>query len=464
MKKFLFMAALALGVSCFNAEANNSKKLDDVTRGNQVKDLEFGMFLCWSFSSFSGYEWTPGVDDISFFNPTGCDTDQWCKVAKDAGMKYILFLTKHHDGFCLWDTKTTDRKVSNTPALKGRDVLRELKKSCDKYGLKLALYFSEGDWSWNPKNKKIHKSVSRPDIKKAQLKELLTNYGPIEFLWFDHAISDGGLSHIDTTKWVNKISPNTFCGYNAGATAGRLNLRERGKPGPIGDKSAVAGHVYIKDDYSNFQVAEFTYPILEGQGISGMRGAQWFYSLPENDNNAASPEKIYADYLGAVKYGNIFSLDVGPDRSGKLRKIDVATLKKVGQYIRGEVKLQLPVKIKSIKASSVWDKDFSAEKAIDGKSSTRWGAKEGARSGWLEVQLAEKQVVSGFIVDESKFNRITAFEVQVKEGSGWKTLFKGAKPSDKKQSLSPVKGQSFRLLITEAKDVPTVVEFKLLTN
>ena len=64
-------------------------------------------------------------------------------------MGYILFLTKHHDGFCLWDTKTTDRKVTKAPL--GRDVLAGLRKSCDKYGIKLALYFSEGEWAWPDK-------------------------------------------------------------------------------------------------------------------------------------------------------------------------------------------------------------------------------------------------------------------------------------------------------------------------
>lgn len=335
MKRILCLAMAMFLTACSTVEKINMTKIDDRLRGDKVKELRFGAFICWSFSSFSGYEWTPGVEDISFFNPTGCDTDQWCRVAKEAGMNYILFLTKHHDGFCLWDTETTDRKVTNTPALKGRDVLKELKKSCDKYDLKLALYFSEGDWSWNPKNKGIHQSVKRPDIKKAQLRELLTNYGPIEFLWFDHAINDGGLNHQETVKWVHKFQPNTFCGFNTGQTAGRLNLRERGRPGPIGDKKAVWNRHHVKSDYSNFQVAEFTYPILEGQGRKRMRGAQWFYSLPENDEKAASAEKIYQDYLGAVKYGNIFSLNIGPDRRGKLRRIDVQRLKQVGELIRG---------------------------------------------------------------------------------------------------------------------------------
>lgn len=128
-------------------EQDFTKKTDDKVRAEQIKDMKFGMFICWSFSTFSGQEWTPATGkDASYFKATDCDTDQWCKVAKDAGMGYILFLTKHHDGFCLWDTKTTDKKVTNSPL--GIDVLAKLRKSCDKYGIKLALYFSEGDWNW----------------------------------------------------------------------------------------------------------------------------------------------------------------------------------------------------------------------------------------------------------------------------------------------------------------------------
>ena len=315
-------------------------------RTRELQELGFGMFVCWSFSTFSGHEWTPGVEDINFFAPSGFDADQWVRTAKDAGMGYILLLTKHHDGFCLWDTQTTGRKVTNTKFLPV-DVLAEVRKACDKHGIKLALYFSEGDWSWNPGNKGIHQSVPRPGIKKAQLRELLTNYGPIEFIWFDHAINDGGLSHKETVDRVHKFQPDTFCGFNTGETAGRLSLRERGRAGPIGDTGAVWGKNHLKSDYSRFTVAEFTYPILEGEDLKKKRGAQWFFSLPENDGFSASPEKIYRDYLEAKKHGNLFSLDVGPTRAGVLREIDAKTLEKVGQYIRGETKL--PAEALSIK-------------------------------------------------------------------------------------------------------------------
>jgi len=300
-------------------------------RVRQLKNLKFGMFICWSFSTFSGKEWTPGVKDVSFFRAKEVDVEQWVRTAKEAGMRYILFLTKHHDGFCLWDTKTTERKVTRAPL--GRDVLADLRKSCDRHGIKLALYFSEGDWTWpGAEDGKTRKGGSNPEMKKAQLKELLTGYGPIEFIWFDHAVGDGGLSHGDTVRFVKSLQPNCFVGFNHGDQEGAdLRLGEKGRPGPLNDQTAAGP--YMRDaPASSYRAAEFTYPILpEHKG-----GAQWFYSLPEHDRLTLPAEKIYQDYLGAVKYGNLFSLDVGPDYRGRLRDIDVQTLREVGRMIRGE--------------------------------------------------------------------------------------------------------------------------------
>ncbi|MCU0782745.1 MAG: alpha-L-fucosidase [Verrucomicrobia bacterium] len=315
-------------------------------RVKQLQDLQWGMFICWSFSTFSGKEWTPGVKDVSFFKPTGCDTDQWVKTAKEAGMGYILFLTKHHDGFCLWDTQTTDRKVTKSPL--GRDVLADLKKSCEKHGLKIALYFSEGEWRQpggledpaTPAPKKRNQGGSNAELKKAQLKELLTQYGPIEYIWFDHAIGDGGLSHAETLAFCKSLQPDCFIGFNHGDQTGAdIRLGEMGRPGPLNDHAAAGPH--MKDAPSqSYRLAEFTYPILPKH----KGGANWFYSLPEHDQLCLPAEKLYADYLGAVKHGNLFALDVGPDYAGKLRDIDVKTLRQVGEMIRNGQKTAPPTK------------------------------------------------------------------------------------------------------------------------
>jgi alpha-L-fucosidase len=299
-------------------------------RVRELKNLRFGMFICWSFSTFSGKEWTPGIKDVSSFRATDVDTDQWARTAKEAGMGYILFLTKHHDGFCLWDTKTTNRKVTRAPL--GRDVLAELRKSCNEHGIKLALYFSEGDWNWpGAEDGKggEGKGGSNPEMKKAQLSELLSGYGPIEYIWFDHAVGDGGLSHADTLRFVKSLQPKCFVGFNHGDQEGAdIRLGEMGRPGPLEDHKAAGPH--MRDAPSkDYRLAEFTYPILPPH----KGGATWFYSLPEHDKLVHPVDKIYQDYLGAAKYGNIFSLD-GPDYRGRLREVDVSTLREVGRIIR----------------------------------------------------------------------------------------------------------------------------------
>ncbi len=100
------------------------EKIPDEVRAKQISDMEFGMFICWSFSTFSGIEWTGQELPPEFFRATKCDTDQWARVAKEAGMKYILRFDQTSRRLCLWDTKTTDLKVTNSPLKK--DVVEDV--------------------------------------------------------------------------------------------------------------------------------------------------------------------------------------------------------------------------------------------------------------------------------------------------------------------------------------------------
>ena len=430
-------------------------------RVKELQNLRWGMFVCWSFSTFSGKEWTPGITNIDLFHPTGCDTEQWVKAAKEAQMGYILFLTKHHDGFCLWDTKTTDRKVTKTAL--GRDVLRELRAACDKHGIKLALYFSEGEWAWpnKPDGKRYQANGGyNPEMKKAQLKELLTDYGPVEYIWFDHAIGDGGVSHEETAAFCKALQPDCFIGFNHGPPAGDIRLGEMGHPSALEDESGAGFNSGHMKGYTGYRLAEFTYPILPAhQG-----GAMWFYSLPRHDQLCLPAEKLHADYLGAAKYGNVFALDLGPDYAGKLREVDVQTLRKVGQYIRGEIKLPpAPVSQgKPARSSSNWkgQRGFDASAAFDGDSNTRWGAAENSRSGWLEVDLGEPVRVDRAVIDEGNWNRVRQFEVQAQQDGAWKTIVSGTTIGPAKEiSFAPVTARVFRLNILKADEVPTICEF-----
>ncbi len=452
-KRFMRIALFTtlLFSSLFAADA----PVDMQQRTKELQDLKWGMFICWSFSTFSGKEWTPGITDVSFFKATGCDTDQWARTAKEAEMGYILFLTKHHDGFCLWDTKTTDRKVTKAPL--GRDVLAELKKSCDKYGIKLALYFSEGDWTWEG-SVQGKKSGPNPEMKKAQLKELLTQYGPIEYIWFDHAVGDGGLSHSNTVEFCKSLQPGCFVGFNHGAQAGAdIRLGEMGKPGPLTDHGAAGPH--MRDaPASTYRLAEFTYPILPGH----KGGAMWFYSLPIHDGLCRSAAALYKDYLGAVKYGNVFALDAGPDYEGKLREIDVKTLRAVGEMIRNKAPLPAepePVKL-PIKASSIWSAGYEAAQAYDNDESTRWGAKADARSGWLEIDLGKETAIGRAVVMEIGYPRTEAFVIEYKAGDEWKPLHRGTTIAGRRAYDFPTVNARFvRLNILKASEVPSIEEF-----
>ena len=224
--------------------------------------------------------------NLSLFNPTGCDIDQWVSVGKEAGMGYFVFCAKHCDGFCEWDTKTTERKVTNSPW--GKDILAAARKSCDKYGVKFALYYEEGDWTWPeaieggadwPGATKGQKYPSgliagipqaggrNPEVKKAQLRELLTHYGPVEFIWFDHALGDGGLDHEATTRFVKSLQPGCLVGYNSGQPGGELRLGEGGRPSALNDPSGAGVNQKQKGiaDYKGYLVGEFVMPIQTGR-------------------------------------------------------------------------------------------------------------------------------------------------------------------------------------------------------
>ena len=451
------MKSLAGMMLCAALAAGAPEAKDDATRARELSALRCGMFVCWSLSTFSGNEWTRGVTDPAFFRAADCDTDQWCRTAKEAGMGYILFLAKHHDGFCLWDTRTTERRVTRAPL--GRDPLAELRRSCDRYGIKLALYFSEGDWTWpGAVDGAGGKGGSWPEQKKAQLRELLTGYGPIEYLWFDHAVGDGGLSHADTVAFCKSLQPGCFVGFNHGDQQGAdIRLGEMGRPGPLADQSAAGP--YAAAAASSYRLAEFTYPILPAHE----GGAMWSYSLPRHDNLCRDAESLYADYLGAVRYGNIFSLDVGPDYAGRLREVDVRTLRAVGQMIRtGAAAAKPPMPLSQgcrATASSVWnDPGYEPGKAVDGDDRTRWGAAPGSRSGWLAVDLGERRLVGSVVVKELGFHRTQRFAVELSDdGATWTPVVSGTTLGGRREfDIAPTEARWVRLNVLQASEVPTI--------
>ncbi|MBM4104318.1 MAG: alpha-L-fucosidase [Planctomycetes bacterium] len=200
-KKTVRICLFFVVVSYAIAAENTASKVDaDALRHWQ--DLRFGMFIHWGPVSLTGEEigWSRGKQTpieeydrlYKRFNPEKFNADQWVRAAKAAGMKYIVLTTKHHDGFCLWDTRQTDYNIMNSPFK--RDVVKELAAACKKQGIEFGTYYSTCDWhhpdfpltSPGGKVQREQSNLDRyTDYLKAQVKELLTNYGPLITLWFD---------------------------------------------------------------------------------------------------------------------------------------------------------------------------------------------------------------------------------------------------------------------------------------
>ncbi len=207
MKSSLLVGALAGSLALNFGEATGlaaapASAPQNAARLEWWREARFGMFIHWGPVSLKGTEisWLRGAEIpiaeydslYQHFNPTNFDADAWVRTARDAGMKYIVFTTKHHDGFCMWDTRQTDYNIMHSPF--GRDVVRELAAACRRQGLALGAYHSVCDWH-HPDFPRTSPggSVRRPTSNldsyeqylRAQVSELITRYGPLLVMWFD---------------------------------------------------------------------------------------------------------------------------------------------------------------------------------------------------------------------------------------------------------------------------------------
>ncbi len=201
-RDFLKTTALASGTTVISSNALGSSNIqksipEDVFPSEAQKEwmkLGFGMFIHFGINTYYDMEWSDGTLNPSKFNPVKIDTDQWCGVAKAAGMNYVVLVTKHHDGFCNWPSRLTDYSVLATPYKK--DILGALANSAQKFGLKLGLYYSLWDRHEKSHDTDIYSYVN--DFMLPQLEELMTNYGEIVELWFD------GFWKYQKTGWTKK--------------------------------------------------------------------------------------------------------------------------------------------------------------------------------------------------------------------------------------------------------------------
>lgn len=315
----------------------------------EFQDMKFGMFIHWgAFSVLSDGEWVMNNKNIKvedykrlkdIFNPTAFDAEKWVSAAKSAGMKYITFVTRHHDGFSNWDTKQSDWKITETPY--GKDVVAQLAKECKKQGVKLFLYYSLLDWSRDDyaySTGKTGQGTGRTKkgnwddyiaFMKAQLTELLTNYGEIGGIWFDghwdQLDNDHDKSLKSKVNWhydeiyslIHKLQPQCLVGNN---------------------------HHLSPIEGEDFQLFEKDLPGLNTTGFGGASVSQLPLETCETMNNTWGfniTDRKYKTVKQLIHYlvndagrDANFLLNVGPMPNGVIQPENVDTLAKVGEWVK----------------------------------------------------------------------------------------------------------------------------------
>jgi alpha-L-fucosidase len=311
------------------------------------REARFGMFIHWGLYAVPAGKWngkdvpTAGewildgakikVKDyeplIKQFNPVLFNADEWVATAKRAGMKYIVITSKHHDGFGLFDSAQTDWDIMSTPY--GKDILAQLAEACKKGGIKLCFYHSIMDWHhpdylprrpWDPRPEWTPKFERYVTYMKAQLKELLTNYGDIGVLWFDGEWEGTWTSELgeDLYTYVRSLQPNII-------------VNNRVSKGRQGMQGMTAG-----DHVGDFGTPEQEIP------ASGLPGVDWescmtfngSWGFYESDKNWKSTQVVVENLVDIVSKGGNYLLNVGPDAKGLIPAACVERLDQVGAWLK----------------------------------------------------------------------------------------------------------------------------------
>ncbi|WP_135552303.1 alpha-L-fucosidase [Paenibacillus cymbidii] len=281
------------------------------------QDFELGMFCHFGMNTFTGNEWGDGTDSPELFNPTAFDARQWVRVARRAGFNYLILTAKHHDGFCLWPTRTTDYSVASSPWKDGKgDVVREVADACREAGLPFGLYLSP----WDRHEPCYPDKAAYDDFYAAQLTELLTGYGPLVEVWFDGAGSEG--REYDWRRiiaLVERYQPDAMR-FNMGVPTIRWVGNEDGvAPYPCWNAATEAkASMFTKDmltwlpETPKWVPAECDVPIRE---------KAWFWH-PDGHRKLWSDERLIDMYYRSVGHGCNLLMNLAPDNRGLIPDVD----------------------------------------------------------------------------------------------------------------------------------------------
>ncbi len=445
--------------------------------------IELYGLVCFNMPTFTNEEWAFGDKPPSTYNPTDFSADQIALAAKAGGLRALILVCKHHGGFCLWPTKTTEYSIKNSPFKGGKgDIVGEIANACRRHGLQFGAYNSP--WDRN------HAEYGRPAYVEAyreQWRELMTNYGELFELWLDGA--NGGTGYYGGARERRNIDRSTYYGWNEtfkmmrelqpGAVifsdlgpGCRWVGNERGiagdpcwatyTPHGRGDKPPCPGQTRYKEGTVGHRNGKFWIPAEADVSIR----PGWYYHANQN-SRVRTPRNLIDLYFKSVGRGASLNLGLPPDTRGRLHDNDVASLKQFGEWLRETFGTDLAKGAKTTTSNTRGrggDRYFSPENAIDGNRDTYWCTDDGELTPELILDL--EKTIQFNVVSLREYlslgHRVDDWALDAREDGKWVELAKGTGIGSRRLvRMVPVTTDGVRLRITRAAACPAISEFAL---
>ncbi|MES2651536.1 MAG: alpha-L-fucosidase [Bacteroidota bacterium] len=442
MKPILFLLFAIFSTSIF--AQNPPKPYGAIPEKRQLAwhDIEMYGLVHFTPTTFENKEWGYGDADPKIFNPINFDAEQIVKAAKAGGLKGIVLVAKHHDGFALWPTKTTAYNISKSPFRDGKgDMVKEMELAARKHGLKFGVYCSPWD-----RNNSAYGSANYLSIYQEQLKELYSNYGELFMSWHDGANGGDGYyggarekRSIDNTTyydWKNtwqitrKMQPMAsifsdvgldvrWVGNEYGYAADTSWATFTPMP-PKGQNVAVPGQSNYPDSPKGIKNGKFWMPAE--CDVPLRKG--WFYHANEKPK---TPDQLFALYLKSVGRGAGLDLGLAPDTRGLLHDDDVASLKAFGNTVKQTFATNFAEKA-IVTATNSRGNNFKPNFILDRNKNTYWATADANRQGTLTLEF--KDAVTFDIISLQEYiplgQRIDSYTIEMIENNQWKVIADGS--------------------------------------
>jgi alpha-L-fucosidase len=447
--------------------------------------MEFYNFLHFTVNTFTDKEWGYGDEDPAIFNPSAFDPDAIVETLKAAGSTGLILTCKHHDGFCLWPTKTTEHCIRNSPYKGGRgDIVKELSEAAKRHGLKFGIYVSPWD-----RNEATYGTLRYIEIYRQQLRELLTSYGPIFEIWHDGA--NGGDGYYGGAREKRVIDKLRY--YDWQNTWAMERELQRGAVlfsdvGPdvrwVGNEKGIAGEPCWATYTPRSQNGGPGAPgdVVEQESTTGTRNGKywmpaecdvsirpgWFWHPSENTKVKTARELVDL-YYESVGRGGSFLLNVPPDRRGLIYEADADSLGSFGNLVASTFARNLAVRA-DCKASNVrcGDQAYAAANLVDGNKSTYWSTDDSVTTPNVRFEFPAPVKFNIVRLRENirLGQRISAFAVDVWLDGRWSVFAEGTSVGICRilRATTLVATTRVRLRITKSPVCPALSEFGLFSE